>query len=81
MILDLAQRLFQELQERLPNQEQLLPKQEIHLALQAALAKLDLVTREEFDAQTAVLARTRQRLEQLEVTLEQLEARSTPPVD
>lgn len=35
--------------------------------------KLDLVTREEFDAQTKVLARTRQKLEQLNEQIAQLE--------
>lgn len=38
----------------------------IKTAVQGALAKVDMVTREEFDAQCAVLARTRQKLEALE---------------
>ena len=46
----------------------------IHSLLQAALGKLDLVTREEFDVQRKVLARTREKLEQLEQTLAALEA-------
>jgi len=41
--------------------------------LRASLAKLDLVTREEFEVQEAVLARTREKLEVLEARLEQLE--------
>lgn len=41
--------------------------------LQSAFAKMDLVTREEFDAQSKVLARTRQKLEQLEKRLQELE--------
>ena len=45
----------------------------IHTLLQGALSRLDLVTREEFDAQSQVLARTRDKLEQLEKTLEELE--------
>lgn len=73
MINDLAQRLFDELQTQLPNAERLIPKRELHIALQAALARLDLVTREEFDAQTAVLLRTRQKLETLEQQLTRLE--------
>ncbi|AKC86575.1 ubiquinone biosynthesis accessory factor UbiK [Pseudoxanthomonas suwonensis] len=44
-------------------------------ALQAGLAKLDLVTREEFDVQRAVLLRTREKLESLERAVEELEAR------
>jgi len=41
--------------------------------LQASLAKLDLVTREEFEVQEAVLAKTRSKLEALESRLEELE--------
>lgn len=41
--------------------------------LQAGLARLDLVTREEFDVQAAVLKRTREKLELLESRLAQLE--------
>ncbi len=59
MISQLAQRLSQELQDALPMISSLLPKRELHIALQSALGKLNLVTREEFDAQTAVLQRTR----------------------
>ncbi|EED34405.1 conserved hypothetical protein [Luminiphilus syltensis NOR5-1B] len=42
---------------------------------QSALAKLDVVSRAEFDAQTEVLRRTRQRVEELEQTLDALTAR------
>jgi len=42
--------------------------------LQAGLARLDLVTREEFDVQAAVLKRTREKLEQLEARLAELES-------
>ena len=40
--------------------------------LQTTLSKMNLVTREEFDVQSAVLLRTREKLEQLEKQLEQL---------
>ena len=40
--------------------------------LKGALTRLDVVSREEFDAQTAVLRRTRERLEQLERDLASL---------
>ena len=43
--------------------------------LQSGLAKLDLVTREEFDVQRAVLLRTREKLEALERLVEDLESR------
>ena len=45
-----------------------------HLILQGALDKLDLVTREEFDVQKAVLAKTRSKLEALEERVSQIEA-------
>lgn len=41
--------------------------------LQAGLAKLDLVTRQEFDIQAAVLQRSRKRLEELERRIAALE--------
>lgn len=41
--------------------------------LRASLAKLDLVTREEFEVQEAVLAKTRQKLEALELKVKELE--------
>lgn len=47
-------------------------QQNIKAVLQAGLARLDLVTREEFDVQREVLARTRQKLEQLERQLAEL---------
>jgi len=43
--------------------------------LQASLQRLDLVPREEFELQTQVLLRTREKLEALELRVAQLEAR------
>ena len=45
-----------------------------HAVLQSAFSRFDLVTREEFEAQTAVLARTRQKVEALEKLVAELEA-------
>ena len=61
-------------------------QQNFKSVLQAGFGKLDLVTREEFEVQRAVLARTRERLEALERDLSDLvgtqagdtPARSTP---
>jgi len=47
----------------------------VKATLQAGLAKLDLVTREEFEVQRAVLLRTRAKLDALERTLQELESR------
>lgn len=41
--------------------------------LRASLSKLDLVTREEFEVQEAVLLRTREKLEALEERLQRFE--------
>ena len=60
-------------------------QQNFKSVLQAGLGKLDLVTREEFDVQRAVLLRTRGKLDALQQAVAQLEAqlsatpRSTSP--
>lgn len=43
--------------------------------LERSLAKMNLVTREELEIQTAVLARTREKLEALEKTVAELETK------
>ena len=48
-------------------------EQNFKAVLQGGLAKLDLVTRQEFDIQTGVLRRSRERLEELEQRLAALE--------
>lgn len=45
--------------------------------LQSAFAKMDLVTREEFEVQKGVLAKTRQKLEALEARVHELEKQFT----
>ena len=50
----------------------------LHAALRAALAKMNLVTREEFDVQQAVLSRSRAKLEELEKKVEALEKKLAP---
>lgn len=53
------------------------PARDLQRNLQAMLAsavqKMDLVTREEFDAQAALLVRTRERLESLQARVDALE--------
>jgi BMFP domain-containing protein YqiC len=48
-------------------------EQNFKAVLQAGLSKLDLVTRQEFDVQAAVLRRSRERLEALEARIAALE--------
>jgi BMFP domain-containing protein YqiC len=47
--------------------------------LQAQLSKLDLVSRQEFDVQSALLARTQSLVATLETRVKELEAKLTPP--
>ncbi|MCK9607710.1 MAG: accessory factor UbiK family protein [Methylomonas sp.] len=50
----------------------------VHALLQSALSKLDLVSREEFEVQKAVLSKTRARLEDLEKRVVELEKQIAP---
>lgn len=45
----------------------------LRVLMQGAFSRMDLVSRDEFDAQAAVLARTREKLEHLEQQLEALQ--------
>ena len=56
-------------------------EQNMKATLQAGLAKLDLVTREEFEVQRAVLLRTREKIDALERAVHILEARQATPGD
>ncbi len=69
---DLARRLSQLVPPGLRDSQEEL-QQTFKSALQAGLAELDLVTREEFDVQQAVLLRTREKLDALERTVATLE--------
>ncbi|ABV15491.1 hypothetical protein CKO_04435 [Citrobacter koseri ATCC BAA-895] len=53
-------------------------EKKIRQTLQSQLTRLDLVSREEFDVQTQVLLRTREKLALLEQRLSELEAREKP---
>ncbi len=48
-------------------------KDQVKVILSRSLEKMDLVSREEFDVQVAVLAKTRQKLEALEKVVSELE--------
>ena len=47
----------------------------VRALLNSTLGRLDLVTREEFDVQTQVLLRTREKLEAMTLRVAELEAR------
>lgn len=69
---DIANRLAGAIPPGLNNFKEDLEKS-FHAILQGALGKLDLVTREEFDVQKLVLAKTRAKLEDLEKRVADME--------
>ncbi len=69
---DLARRLAQSVPQGLRSVKDDLEKN-FQSVLRAGLGKLDLVTREEFEVQEAVLVRTRQKLDTLEERLTSIE--------
>lgn len=68
---DLAKKLFSTLPSSLQNLEKDI-EQKFKEVLQSTFARLDLITRDEFDVQTKVLARTREKLELLQKQVEEL---------
>jgi hypothetical protein len=56
-------------------------EQNLKAGLTGWLSKLDIVTREEFEVQAQVLARTREKLTQLEARLKELESRNQSAQD
>lgn len=70
---------FEDIQSKISQAIENSPAKDIEKNVKAMLsqgfAKLDLVTREEFDIQAQVLAKTRARLEELEARVAELEAR------
>jgi BMFP domain-containing protein YqiC len=82
---DVARELF----ERLPEAARTMRRDiesNFRAVLQSSLGRLDLTTRDQFDVQTKVLERTRERLEQLELRVAALEKRlqeqqeAVPPI-
>ena len=74
-----SQNLFEEIDRKMKEILAHGPAADLEKNLRALLAsafgRLDLVTREEFDVQREVLARTRARLQELEAKLSELEKR------
>ncbi|MDF1757691.1 MAG: accessory factor UbiK family protein [Legionellaceae bacterium] len=68
---DLAKKLFLSLPTNVQNIDGEI-QQQFNDILRAAFTKLDLVTREEFDVQVKVLARTREKVEKLESEISKL---------
>ena len=75
-------RFFDELNTRISELIAASPAKDIEKNLRVLMSsffsRLDLVTREEFDVQAKVLARTREKLTALEARVAELERRNTP---
>jgi ubiquinone biosynthesis accessory factor UbiK len=70
---EIARRLFAKVPEAARNVQADL-EENFRAVLRASLARLDLVSRDEFDVQMKVLERTRALLEALEARVQRLEA-------
>lgn len=73
---DLATKLFSALPTNFQNFEKEI-QQKFKEILQATFSRMDLITREEFDVQTKVLARTREKLEVLQSQVDNLLAKKS----
>ena len=71
---ELAAKLNNALPESLRSAQQDLEKT-LRAGLQSAMQRLDLVSREEFEVQATLLARTREKLDALEARVRELESR------
>jgi BMFP domain-containing protein YqiC len=76
----LKQDVLEQIQRRIAEVIAQSPARDLEANLKAMLtgvfARLDLVTREEFDVQREVLLRTREKLEQLEARLDAMQGRT-----
>lgn len=68
---DLAKKLFAALPSSLQNIEKDI-QQKFKEVLQSAFSHMDLVTREEFDVQSKVLTRTREKLDHIQKQVDEL---------
>ena len=79
------QDLLEQIQRRIAEVLAQSPARDVEANLKAMMAglfsRLDLVTREEFDVQREVLLRTREKLDQLEARLAQIEGTAKPGGD
>ena len=73
MLFDIPMQVLQELKDKVrDSQGKPLGESQMKAIVESIVRKCDLVSREEFDAQQAVLQRTRQKLEALEKRVDDL---------
>jgi len=77
---DLAKKLAGFMPDSVQNLQEDIEKN-IRSGLESGLRKMNLVGREEFDIQNAVLLRTREKLEALEKTVAELESQLTEKLE
>lgn len=77
----LSKQVFEEVNKIFSHQRSAEDGPKLQAGIEAMLRKLNLVTREEFDAQAAVLLRTRERLEALETKVIEAEGKTSNSVD
>lgn len=73
---EISKKLFESLPDNLSYLEKDI-QEKFKAVLQSTFDKLDLVTREEFEVQTKVLAKTRAKVEMIEQQLEALSKKNT----
>jgi len=76
MVKEKIEAILSDVTNALPEDLQLFKKdieKNLRATLNATLSKMDLVTREEFDIQTALLQRTRSKIDDLQKKLKELE--------
>ena len=75
--------IFEDLQSRIGKMIEQTPVKDIEKNLRAlitqTLSRLDMVTREEYDAQAIALARLREQVSQLQAKIDQLEQKQAKP--
>jgi hypothetical protein len=83
--IEMNEKLLSELSERLAQFAAGNPARDLErnfrAMLSSAFARLDLVSREEYDVQAQVLARTREKLAALEARVAEMEARKAPSAE
>ena len=70
---DIIERIMQTAKAAMPDALNQDVKDNVRAALQEIISDLDVVSREEWDAQTAVLAKTRAKVDEMEAMIEGLE--------